>query len=161
MSGTFVQFSPSTTAVFAFQATLNGSQYNIATPYNVFRQDYYINVSDLTGVSLLYRALVGTGPSLPATFTWANGWATAACAAPHWVPIGNSVNMNVSNTGTEYDGNQAAVATSLTNLSYQIGNPEQTNIINGNVNFTWNLVSGYIPNAYLIFHWDTQQFEYG
>jgi hypothetical protein len=161
MAGTFVTFVPSTISVFSFQATLNNALYQISTPYNIFGQRYYLSVQDLSGNQILYRALVSCGPTFQATYTWAGGFATATCTANHNVPIGNSINANTSQTGTGYDGTYTMFATSATNLSYQIPNPQQTNTVNGNINFGWNLIEGYIPNSYLLFYYNTQQFEYG
>jgi hypothetical protein len=160
MAGTFVQFTPSTVQAFSFQPTLGGTPYTCTVPWNIFGQRYYIQLSDLGGNLILCRALVSGGPTYPASFTWANGWATALCASPHNVPVGRVVNAYLSQTDTGFDGGYPCLSTGATSLAYQIPNPNESASVAGQVNFSWNLVEGYV-DGYLLFNGLTQQFEFG
>ena len=158
---TFVQFVPSTLAPFTFQATLlNGQQYNVVVTWNTFEERYYINVYDIGGNRIVTRGLVPCGPLMDATFTWAAGVATAACVSPHLVPIGDPVNIRVTDTDTGFDGTFQALATDPLTLTYQLPiNPLQPASINGTVNFDLDLLVGYGIGS-LFYHQDTQQFEF-
>lgn len=158
MSSTLVNFLPSATAAFQFQPTLAGSQYNVTVTWNTFGQRYYINLTDLSGNLILCRALTSSGPSIPATLSWANGTATAVTAAPHNVPLGSVAAVVISQTETAFDGSVQVLSTDTQTLTYTLmSNPAAT--IAGVVNFSLNLVAGYI-DAWLLFHEETQQFEF-
>jgi hypothetical protein len=159
---TVVDFAPSTTTLFSFQAQLaDGNQYTIATPWNIFGQRYYLNVADLFGNQIVYRALVASGPSFISSLSWAGGIATAVTSSPHNVPVGTSVAFNVSQTGTAFDGNWLGLSTGPTTLTYMLAtNPQISTPVSGSVNFPLNLVAGYISGAWLVFHYETQQFEF-
>lgn len=158
---TFVSFVPSTISAFSFQPTLGGNPYIVTVLWNVFRQGYYISVSDISGNLILYRSLVATGPSYPASFSWAQGTVTAALTANHNVPICSVVAVNISETDSGFDGTYQALSTGAQTLTYPLpANPNQSNPISGNVNFALNLVSGYVANGWLVFHYDSQTFEF-
>jgi hypothetical protein len=161
MSATFVTFTPSTNSVFSFQPSLNGTLYNVTVTWNIFGQRFYVNVYDLSNNLILARALVSSGPTLQASFTWANGWAQAQCTNPHNVPVGRVVTINVSQTGGVFDGDFSALVNGNHRLTWQTSNPNAPTVVNGNVNFSWNLILGYVAGAYLLYHFDTQQFEFG
>ncbi len=159
MSSTFVTFLPSTVAPFSFQPTFAGVQYAVTVPWNAYGERYYISVADLSGNVLLFRPMTSSGPSLQATFTWANGWAVATTALAHNLPIGNVANPIVAGTNSPYDGSWQVLATATAALAYPLA-VEPTTSTTGTVDFGINLVGGYF-DGYLIYHADTQQFEYG
>lgn len=158
---TFIGFTPSTTAAFSFQATLGGTQYSVSITWNIFGERYYINITDFSGNPILTRAMTASGPVLQAQFSWALGIATAATMAPHNVPIGSVVNAYISQTGSDFDGQFQLLATNAYTLTYQLAtNPEEALSIAGNVNFSLNLLYGY-GIGYMLYHYETQQIEYG
>lgn len=57
---TLTSFVPSPYQAFQFQATLDGSTYNVTVTWNLYRQGYYINIVSLTGVVIVTRAMVGS-----------------------------------------------------------------------------------------------------
>jgi len=63
---TVTAFSPNSTQVFQFQATLDGAIYTARVPWNVYRQSWYISVSDQSDKLIVYTPLVGS-PPLPAS----------------------------------------------------------------------------------------------
>lgn len=162
MSATFVNFSPSTLAAFNFQATLAGTIYNVIVTWNIFGQRYYVNVYDLSGTLIVCRALCSSGESFQGVFTWADGIATATLAGAHYVPIGGVADVWVSKTATGFDGGWQALSTGPNTLTYELStNPNSTDNVTGQVNFALNLVEGSGIDGWLLFHYDTQQFEFG
>lgn len=155
---TYVDFQPSPTAAFQFQATFDGDQYNVIVTWNIFGLRYYINVYDLAGNLILARSMVSSGSLLASTFSWANGIATVVTSSNHNIPVGQNGAVNVSGTGLGYDGNYQALATGPTSLTYLLSsNPATTG--NGNVGQDVNLLAGYFTSS-LVFRQATQQFEY-
>lgn len=57
---TFVQFNPSATANFQFQATLDGNNYVVIVTWNLFGQRFYVNIYDTSGVLILAMPLIGS-----------------------------------------------------------------------------------------------------
>jgi hypothetical protein len=53
-------FSPTSTAVFSFQATLDGALYTIAVPWNVYRQNWYFTVNDQSNNLIVTSPLIGS-----------------------------------------------------------------------------------------------------
>lgn len=159
---TFVPFVPSTLAPFTFQATLlNGQQYNVVLTWNVADARFYVNVYAINGVRIVTRGLVPCGPLMDATFTWAAGVASALCASAHQVPIGDPVNIRVTNTNSGFDGGayQALAVDPLT-LTFPLStNPLEPASIGGTVNFDLDLLAGYNIGS-LFYHQDTNSFEF-
>jgi len=159
---TFVQFQPSAQSPFNFTATLsNGVTYQITALWNIFGERFYIQVTDLSGNLIYFRALTAGGPTLQAALTWNTSTlqAVATTVLPHNVPVGSVVGLRISKTGTAFDGNWQALATGPNTLTYTLSNPNQSAAVSGTVSFPLNLVSA--PNiGYLLFHYETQQFEY-
>jgi hypothetical protein len=158
---TFVPFTPSTTAAFTFQANLAGNPYQVTVYWNIFGLRFYVQVADLSGNIIVYRALVGGGPSFQSTFTWDEGTVTAALAAPHNVPVGQLASIYVSQTG-QFDGTWHGLSTGPNSLTFDIETPpSMSNAISGVVNLQpINLVQGYISGAFLTYSEATQQFEF-
>jgi hypothetical protein len=157
MSSTFVSFAPSTVAPFTFQPTMAGVQYQVTVPWNAYGERYYISVADFSGNVLVFRPMTSSGPSLQATFAWSNNIATVVTALVHNVPIGSVANAIVTGTGA-FDGAWRVLSTGATTLSYPLPTPATSS--SGTVDFGLNLIGGYLP-GYLVFHEDTQQFEFG
>jgi hypothetical protein len=59
---TYVDFNPSSSAVFQFQATLDNANYNITVPWNYYGQRYYVTVTTLQGVLIVNIPLIGSPP---------------------------------------------------------------------------------------------------
>lgn len=53
-------FTPSQTGVFQFLPTLDGSTYTALVPWNLYRQEYYLKLLDVTGTVILLCPLVGS-----------------------------------------------------------------------------------------------------
>lgn len=162
MAATFVNFTPSTSQIFTFQAQLGASQYTVTVTWNVFGERYYVNVYDLSGNLVIARPLTACGPQLTATFSWTAGTATATTTAPHLVPVGRVANAYISQTGTGFDGAVQVLAMGASTLTYALAaNPGEATPVSGLVNFNQNLVEGVIDGAYLLFRFESQRFEFG
>ena len=158
--GTLVQFTPSASAVFTFNPTINGVQYIATVAWMFQAQRYYLTLTDLSGNVIVSRSICPSGPRLAAGFTWLAGIATAVCALPHLIPIGNVANIRVTDTDTGFDGTYSAMALNATTLTYSLPtNPQQSLSINGTVKSDLNLLGGYGIGG-LVFYADTMQFEY-
>lgn len=156
---TQVAFTPSTQQPFTFQPVLSGVQYTATVPYNWYAQRYYIQIMDAVGNLVLYAPLVSSGPAVQADLTWALNEATATFSTPHDIPVGRSAYIRVSQTGTAFDGQWTSVATSPVALSYALQpDPQEATPLSGQVAFEINLTPGL---GWLLFHYDTQMFEYG
>lgn len=60
MASEIIQFTPSPSANFQFQCTLDGAPYNVICTFNPYGQRYYITIYDLTGQKILSRPLIGS-----------------------------------------------------------------------------------------------------
>jgi hypothetical protein len=156
---TLVDFLPTAIAPFQFQPTLNGTQYQVTIPWNIFRQNFYMNLSDLQGNQIAYKALISGGPSLQAVFSWSQQVVTAVTAMPHNVPVGSPANVRVSQTSEGFDGFFRALSTGASTLTYPLAvNPQDAP--QGTLSFPLNLVAGYLDNCFLFFSDTTMQFEF-
>lgn len=57
---TYIPFTPSATANFTFQATLDGKVYNVIVTWNLFGERYYINVYDSLQTLILSLPIIGS-----------------------------------------------------------------------------------------------------
>ena len=64
LPGQLTQFTPNAYQLFTFQATLDGALYTVNTTWNLYRQDWYINVYSQSNLLIVSRPLVGS-PSPP------------------------------------------------------------------------------------------------
>lgn len=156
---TLVDFLPTNIAPFQFQPTLNGTQYQVMIPWNIFTPGYYLSLSDLQGNQILYRALTSSGPSLQAVFAWSEQVVGVATAVAHNVPVGSLAMVRVSQTNLGFDGFYNALAVGPTQLTYELDvNPQAA--AQGTLSFPLNLVQGVLDDCFLFYSDTTQQFEY-
>lgn len=162
MTATFLDFTPSILAPFSFQPTFGTDQYVVVVTWNVSGQRFYVNVYDLSGDLIVCRGLVETGPVSLATIIWDGvSTATATLGPPHYVPPGAVASIWVSRTGSGFDGGQTALSTGPYTLTFPlVSDPGVAQPASGAVQFPLNLVDGYIPNGWLLYHADTNQFEW-
>ena len=67
---TVIDFAPSGSAPFQFQATLDGQVYTVIVTWGLFGKRYYIEILTLQGVSIVYKAMVGSPPDYDISLTW-------------------------------------------------------------------------------------------
>lgn len=53
-------FTPSATSTFSFQPTFDGQPYTVIVNWNLYRQDYYINIYTLQGALVVCMPLIGS-----------------------------------------------------------------------------------------------------
>jgi hypothetical protein len=156
-----VPWVPSQQTLFSFEATINGAQYLVSTPWNVFGQRYFLKIVDSSGNLILYRSLVATGPQIQGSFSWADNLATVQCASGHGVPLCGLVNVYISQTDSAFDGFVQALSTGPTTLTYALTtDPQESEPVSGAVNFTINLLAG-LNLGWMILDFPKQQFEFG
>jgi len=161
MDTTFVQFVPSTVGAFQFSPTIAGVTYNASVPYSAFGQRYYLNLTDLNGASIAYCAIAETGPSFQAAFNWSVGVASVTTQEPHNVPIGELVRGRLSQSESAFDVlSILLLATNPFTLTFALSEDPEVEPIQGVLSFDINLVEGVIPGGLLVYHADTQQFEF-
>ncbi len=115
---TFVDFVPTATSPFTFQATLDGQQYQVLVSWNIFGQRYYVNVFALDGTRIVTIPMVGSPTQLPlaappsvelvTSMIWSptNGGQVAfALAEPSVFVLGDTIDVSGAvNSGTAGDG---------------------------------------------------------
>ena len=69
MAASLVPFTPSPSANFQFQLTLDGQQYNAICTFNPYRQDYYVWIYDTTQTLALARPVVPSPNSYDISIT--------------------------------------------------------------------------------------------
>ncbi len=57
---TLVNFQPSPTAPFQFNATLDGNTYNVIIPWNAYGLRYYINIYDTSNNIIMTKPLIAS-----------------------------------------------------------------------------------------------------
>jgi hypothetical protein len=57
---TFVQFEPSPQEAFKFQATLDGTTYQLVVTWNVFGRRWYLTCSAINGGVVFHLPLIGS-----------------------------------------------------------------------------------------------------
>lgn len=62
-------FTPSTTANFTFQPTLDSAAYNIVVNWNLFGQRFYVNCYNLAGMLIFCLPLISSPPTYPISIT--------------------------------------------------------------------------------------------
>lgn len=55
-----VQFNPTTSANFQFNATFDGSSYSVVVTYNIYGERYYVNIYDTTNQLIVCLPLIGS-----------------------------------------------------------------------------------------------------
>lgn len=62
-------FSPSPTAPFQFQPTLDGATYNCVVTWNIFGNRYYVNCYNLSGTLVFCLPLISSPTDHPISIT--------------------------------------------------------------------------------------------
>lgn len=161
---TSLQFVPNTSGPFQFKPTIDGTLYTAQITYSLFGQRYYLNLYDQSNDLVLCRSLVSSGPQVSVTLTWedlgvSGGLATIETSGNHNVPVGQLVNVYVSQTGTAFDGLWQALAVSATELTYGLNNPEYTQPLSGQMRIPVNLVAT-LGGGWLIWDYATGLLEW-
>lgn len=65
----YVQFAPSTSSNFQFQATFDGDVYTIIVTWNLFGQRYYVNIYTVNGDLVAALPLIGSPADMNISIT--------------------------------------------------------------------------------------------
>ena len=71
---TVTAFTPNAFTLFRFQATLDGGTYTCVTTWNVYRQDWYLNIYDQSNTLIVARPFTGSPPPPELGDNLAGGW---------------------------------------------------------------------------------------
>lgn len=157
---TYIDFAPTTTAPFQFQATLDGSVYNVIITWGLFGRRPYVNVVNLNGGLIVSLPLAGSPVGIEIQSTaWANGYQTAVLVAPHGLHVGSSARITVDGcTPAAINGTVYALAVDPTTLSWPLpANPGPATAL-GTASRNLNLVGGYFSSS-LVYRTANAQFE--
>lgn len=157
---TFIDFAPSPVEAFQFQATLDGSPYNVVVTWSLFGARFYINVYDADGSLVVSKALVGSANGFQLqSLAWARGKATATAITPHGLKVGRSIFLTISNAAPAgYNGSFQAYVTGPSTFTYPLATDPGSPASFGTAGYLINLVAGYFASS-LVFRAPTQQFE--
>ena len=156
---TFFPFTPSQSAAFSFQPTLDGNQYSAAIQWNLHGQRYYLNLTQLDGTPVVYIPVIESPPALAlASLSWANGTVTAVALQPHGYALDSTVALTIKNcVPSGFNGAVEAFVYNATTLTYPlIADPGPATML-GAVDWFVNLVAGYFGTSTLVFR--NSQFE--
>lgn len=164
---TITPFTPSPIAAFTFQPVLDGIAYNCSVTWNLWRRDWYINLTDQNGNLIVCKALVATAAaSVIASAIWANGIVTVTTATPHGCAFGNVVDLTVADMAPDaYNGAVAANITGASTFTYPLAADPGPVTAFGDVSFLVDLVWGLADSvgvpftSTMIFREGTNNFE--
>jgi hypothetical protein len=157
---TYIDFTPSTTSNFQFQATFDGNVYTVTVTWNLFGARYYVNIYDLNNALIVCRPLTGS-PSgyLLSSITNDNGTATGTTSLPTTYPIGSRQNLTISGvTPNGYNGTYPCLILSPTQFSYAVDSTLTDATSFGSVAYNISLTGGYFATQ-LVWRVQNNQFE--
>lgn len=161
---TYVPFTPTPGAPFQFQATLDGSLYNVIVNWNVTGTQtfprWYANVYDTSNTLIVCIALIPSPAAVAIqSITWLNGVVTATTTTPHGYTLYSTTYLNMqSSVPTQYAGSVLAFITSPTTFTYSLPAYPGAATTLGVVSYDISMVAGYF-NSTLVFRESTQTFE--
>lgn len=158
---TVTPFTPSSTALFQFQPTLDGQAYTAITTTNLFGQRYYINLYATDGTWIFTQPLIGSPSAIALeAVSWANGSAIATTSLPHGYAIGSAINLTISGCAPDaYNGRVQALVIDAVTLSWPLPAPQMVASQLGGVSYDIDMAAGYFQTSTLVFRDGSQQFE--
>jgi hypothetical protein len=155
----FFPFAPPSNQAFTFQPTLDGTPFTAVVPWNLFGRRFYLQLFDLSGALVLYRALVTSVAGVAVqSATWLRGRAILTTAAPLGLRIGDTVRLTVDGmTPDAYNGTNFCLISGPSNLSFPLANDPGDATVLGAVSYDVDLVSGYFTSSTVVFR--NGQFE--
>ena len=160
-------FTPSQTAQFQFQPTLDNEVYSATVPWSLFGARFYLSLTALQGALVWYGAVVGSPPSLSIeSLSWANGIVSVQTAVPHGFKPASTISLTIDGcTPSAYNGLVAAMITGADTFSYLLASNPGAATVLGIADYRLNLLGG-VPNengdyfsSTLLFRPSANQFE--
>jgi hypothetical protein len=157
---TYTPFVPSPLSPFQFQPVLDGTSYVLTVPALLGGNRYYMQLSDLSGTLILYRALTGSPSGVAIqSLVWNQGVVEVVTAAAHGFPPAHVERLNFQNNLPDtFNGTQDCLVTGLVTMSFSLPDDPGSPSSLGTVSQDINLVYGYF-NSTLVFREDSQTFE--
>ncbi len=157
---TIIDFTPSPIEAFQFQATLDGSAYNVVVTWSLFGARFYVNVYAPDGTLVVSRALIGSANGLQLQgLSWARGKVTATAAAPHGLKIGRTVPLTIANSNPAgYDGAHQVYVTGPSTFTYPLAADPGSPASFGTASYDVSMVAGLFASR-LVYRAPNQQFE--
>lgn len=159
----YYTFSPSNTTPFQFQATFDGTLYNVSVLWSLYRQGWYVRVAALDGTVIAYEALSGspTGVSLQsASWNIYSGTVTVTTVTPHgWTPYA-TIALTVSGCVPDaYNGAYRCFITGPSSFTFPLSDDPGNASVLGSAAWNLNLVAPFFDTSSLIYRTDNAQFE--
>jgi hypothetical protein len=164
---TVINFAPSAVQPFQFSATLDGQQYNVVCPWNIFRgpnnstQGFYIAVYDLSGNLIVSRALSGSAIGINLqSLAWNNGTVTATTVTPHGYKVGKSIPLAISGASPDgFNGLYQCYITGPSTFTFALATNPGAATAFGSASFDVDLTGGYFVTSRLVYRTPNRQFE--
>lgn len=157
---TFIDFTPSPIQAFQFQATLDGSPYNVVVTWSFFGARFYVNIYSVDGTLIVSRALIGSANGLQIqSLSWARSKVTATALSPHGLRIGRSIPLVIANAvPAAYNGQFQAYVTGPTTFTYPLAADPGSPSSFGTASYDVSMTAGYFASR-LVYRAPNQQFE--
>lgn len=153
-----IAFVPQATSIFQQQVSLDGSQYTLTILWSLFGARYYVQITDQTGVLVVYRPLIGSplGYNLSAV-TSANNIVTVTTSTPHTFVVGSVVPLTISGCVPDaYNGLFDCNITSHIQFTYSLATASNGASGVGQVNYYMSMTAGYFDSD-LVYYPDNNQ----
>lgn len=153
-------FAPSPSGPFQFQPVLDGATYNVIITWGLVRQDWYVNVFDLSGTRIVTIPVLASPSAINLqAISWANGRATGVVVTPHGFPVGATVRLTVAGCVPDgYDGTFDVLASGPNAFSYALSSDPGEATVLGSAGYVLNILDGYFAST-LVFREASSTFE--
>lgn len=153
-------FTPTATSLFQFQPIFDGATYNVIITWNIFRQDWYVNVLDLSGNRVVSIPVISSPSAINLqSISWANGRATGIVVSPHGFPIGAAVRLTVAGCAPDgYNGHVDVLASEANAFTYALATDPGVATVLGTAGYSINILDGYFTST-LVFREASSTFE--
>lgn len=153
-------FTPSASTLFQFQPTFDGATYNAIITWNLFRQDWYVNVFDLSNNLIVSLPVIGSPTSINLqAISWANGRVTCAVVSPHGFPVGATVRLTIAGCFPDaYNGLVDVLVSGANTFTYALASDPGDATVLGTAGYSINMLDGYFTST-LIFREASSTFE--
>ena len=161
----YINFTPTVTTAFSFQASCDNNQYNFFCPWNTFGQRWYIQCIDQSSNLIFHQPIIGSGTTcFPlASITWSlndGGTAIATTMAPHGFSLGTQPNLSIGgSTPSGYNGTYSCAILTSTSFSYPVPTYPGPVTSLGAVFDSVNLLAGFFQYTRLIYRVLLASFE--
>ena len=160
---TVFDFTPSVTAPYQFQPTLDGQLYTAVVKWNLAGQRWYLELDDQAGNVVFLQSLKASQVGQPiSTAAWdvASGMVTATMPTPHGYAVGSVAILTVSGMlPTGYNGTFECYVNEPSSFVYSL--PSDPGVVSGygSVSFDVNMAAGYFTASTLVWRQANNRFE--